>query len=84
MKVLLVSTNYGGGAAIACRRHHAALLNAGIDSTLLVLDHVGQPEEKNIISIEDILTKKYGAWYFRMLKFTNRILNKLPLNFNLS
>jgi glycosyltransferase involved in cell wall biosynthesis len=82
MKVLLVSTNYGGGAAIACRRHHAALLNAGIDSTLLVLDHVGQPEEKNIISIEDILTKKYGAWYFRMLKFTNRILNKLPLNFN--
>jgi glycosyltransferase involved in cell wall biosynthesis len=84
MKILLVSTNYGGGAAIACRRHHAALLNAGIDSTLLVLDSVERPEEKNVISIEDILTKKYGALYFRLLKFSNRILNKLPLKFNRS
>ena len=78
MKILLINTNYGGGAGIACRRLHKALLAAGYDSSLLVLDKVDSPEEKNIYSIQEIISKKYGGLYFILLKFINRIFNKLP------
>jgi len=82
MKILLVTTNYSGGAAIACRRQHQALLAAGIDSHLLVLDKVNNPVEDNVHSIQDVISKKYGNWYFLFLKFSNRVLNKLPVYFN--
>ena len=78
MKILLVNTNYGGGAGIACRRLHKALLTNGCDSNLLVLDKVNSPEEKNVYSIEEIISKQYGNWYFILLKFINRALNKFP------
>lgn len=38
MKILLVSTNEGGGAGIACRRLHLSLLKQGMDSRLLFLN----------------------------------------------
>ena len=82
MKILLISTNYGGGAAIACRRQHQALLKNGVDSNLLVLDKVNSPEEKNVYSIQELISKKHGNWYFIFLKFCNRILNKFPVFFN--
>ena len=52
MKILLISTNYNGGAAIACRRLHEALLANGFDSSLLVLDKINSPKEKNVFSIQ--------------------------------
>jgi glycosyltransferase involved in cell wall biosynthesis len=78
LKILLINTNYGGGAGIACRRLHSALLAQGFDSNLLVLDKVNSPEEKNVYSIQEIISKKYGKGYFIFLKFINRLFNKLP------
>ncbi len=82
MKILLINTNYGGGAAIACRRQHKALLANGYDSSLLVLDKVGYPGEKNVYSIEELVSKKYGVWFFTILKFLNKVNNSFPLFFN--
>ena len=82
MKILLINTNYGGGAAIACRRQHQALLANGFDSSLLVLDKINSPSEKNVYSIQEILSEKYGFFYFFALKFINQFLNKLPTFFN--
>ena len=81
MKILLINTNYDGGAGIACRRLHKALLANGYDSSLLVLDKVNSPEEKNVYSIQEIITNKYGKWYFILLRSINRIANKLPTVF---
>lgn len=82
MKILLINTNYGGGAAIACRRQHKALLAKGYDSSLLVLDKVISPEEKNVYSIEELVSQKKGAWYFRLLKFLNKVNNSASVFFN--
>ncbi len=82
MKILLINTNYGGGAGIACRRLHKALLANRYDSNLLILEKVKSPEEKNVHSIEEIISEKRGFWYFALLKFSNRLLNKLPTIFN--
>lgn len=82
MKILLISTNYGGGAAICARRQHKALLAKGIDSSLLVLDKVSSPDEKNVYSIQEIISQKHGVLYFIFLKFLNRFFNKLPTIFN--
>lgn len=82
MKILLISTNYGGGAAICARRQHKALLAKGFDSSLLVLDKVDSPDEKNVYSIQELISEKQGAFYFTILKFLNRLLNKLPTIFN--
>src|ERR1035437_3904697 len=81
MKILLINTNYGGGAGIACRRLRKALLANGYDSSLLVLDKVNSPEEKNVYSIQEIITNKYGKWYFILMRFINRVANKLPTVF---
>ncbi len=82
MKILLISTNYEGGAAICARRQHKALLANGFDSSLLVLDKVDSPDEKNVHSIQEIISKKHGVIYFTLLKFLNRLLNKLPTILN--
>src|SRR4051812_13101164 len=82
MKILLINTNYGGGAAIFFRRQHRALLAKGYDSSLLVLDKVGFPEEKNVYSIEELISQKYGSWFFKLLKFFNKVNNSLPVFFN--
>lgn len=82
MKLLLVTTNYGGGAGIACRRQHRALLESGIDSKLLILYKTDAPTEKNVFSVEEILTQKKGKLYFKLLKYLNLFLNKLPVFFN--
>lgn len=82
MKILLINTNYTGGAAIACRRQHKALLAKGYDSSLLVLDKVISPEEKNVYSIEELVSKKRGAWYFTILKFLNKVTNRASVSFN--
>lgn len=82
MKILLINTNYGGGAAIACRRQHKALLAKGYDSSLLVLDKVISPEEKNVYSIQDLVSQKYGAWYFNALQFLNKVNNSASVFFN--
>ncbi len=82
MKILLITTNYGGGAAIACRRQHQALLANGYDSSLLVLNKINCPVEKNVYSIQELLSKKYGFFYYLSLKFINQLLNKLPTLFN--
>lgn len=83
MNVLLITTNYGGGAGLAARRIHKALLDYGYTSKLLVLNKVDFPEEKHVYSIEEILTKKHGALYFKLLRILNRLRNKLPTIFNL-
>ena len=82
MKILLINTNYGGGAAIACRRLHEALLANGFDSSLLVLDKINSPKEKNVFSIQEIISKEKGFFYFSLIKFANQFLNKLPTLFN--
>lgn len=82
MKILIISTNYGGGAAICARRQHSAFLARGFDSNLLVLDKVDSPDEKNVYSIQEIISKKHGAVYFTFLKFLNRLINKLPTLLN--
>lgn len=82
MKILLITTNYGGGAGIACRRQHQALLANGYDSSVLVLNKVDLPIEKNVFSIEEIITKRKGKLFFILLKNLNLILNKLPVFFN--
>lgn len=82
MKILLINTNYGGGAGIACRRLHEALMANGFDSSLLVLDKINSPKEKNVISIQEIISKEKGFFYFILLKFVNQLLNKLPTLFN--
>lgn len=82
MKILLISTNYGGGAAICARRQHKALLAKGFDSSLLVLDKVTSPDEKKIYSIQEIISQKHSTLYFTFLKFLNRLLNKLPTILN--
>lgn len=82
MKILLISTNYNGGAAICARRQHKAFLDKGYDSNLLVLDKVNSPTEKNVFSIQEIISNKYGRFYFFILKFLNRIFNKLPTILN--
>ncbi|MES2140623.1 MAG: glycosyltransferase [Bacteroidota bacterium] len=82
MKILLINTNYGGGAAIACRRLHVALLANGFDSSLLVLEKINSPKEKNVFSIQEIISKEKGFFYFSLLKFANQFLNKLPTLFN--
>jgi glycosyltransferase involved in cell wall biosynthesis len=83
MKILLVITNYGGGAGIACRRLHQALLAKGFDSNLLVLDKVNSPVEKKVYSIEELISAKKGSFYFSILRFTNRLVNKMPTLFNM-
>lgn len=83
MKIVLVSTNYVGGASICARRLHQALLNSGYDSHLLVLDKVANPAEKNVHSIEEILTEKHGKLYFKALRALNRLFNKFPTITNL-
>ncbi|MGB3947497.1 MAG: glycosyltransferase [Bacteroidia bacterium] len=83
MKILLITTNYAGGAGICARRLHQALLVYGFDSNLLVLDKIETPSEKKVYSIEEILTQKHGAPYFKALRFFNRLFNKLPTIFNL-
>lgn len=82
MKILLITTNYGGGAAIACRRQHQALLANGLNSSLLVLDKINSPAEKNVYSIQEIISKQKGFLYFILLKFINQLLNRLPTLFN--
>lgn len=82
MKILLITTNYGGGAGIACRRQHKALLANGFNSSLLVLDKTNSATEKNVYSIQEIISKKNGFFYFVLLKFINQLLNKLPTLIN--
>lgn len=82
MKILLITANYGGGAGIACRRQHQALLANGYDSNLLVLNKVDSPLEKNVFSIEEIISRKKGKLFFKLLKNLNLIFNKLPVFFN--
>lgn len=82
MKILLITTNYGGGAAIACRRQHQAFLANGLNSSLLVLDKIISPTEKNVYSIQEIISKQNGFLYFILLKFINQLLNRLPTFFN--
>ena len=82
MKILLITTNYGGGAGIACRRQHQALLSNGFDSSLLVLNKVTDPLEKNVFSIEELLSAKKGKLFFKLLKQLNLIVNKIPVFFN--
>lgn len=82
MKILLINTNYGGGAAIACRRQLKALQERGYDAHLLVLEKPLKVEEKNVISIEEIITQKYNKTYFVVLKLINRIFNRINFGFN--
>ena len=82
MKILQITTNYGGGAGIACRRQHRALLEQGFDSNLLVLYKTEKPEERNVFSVEEIITQKRGKLYFSVLKYLNLFLNKAPVFFN--
>lgn len=82
MKILLITTNYGGGAGIACRRQHQALLANGYDANLLVLNKVDSPAEANVFSIEELISKKKGKLFFKLLKNLNLIFNKLPVFFN--
>ena len=72
----------GGGAGIACRRQHMALLANGFDSSLLVLDKINSAREKNVFSLREIISKNNGFIYFVLLKFINQLLNKLPTLFN--
>jgi glycosyltransferase involved in cell wall biosynthesis len=76
MKVLHITTNYTGGAGIAARRLHRSLLNEGIDSHLLVLHKPERPTEKNIHSLEDIISSKFGRITFKILDCCNRLYNK--------
>lgn len=82
MKILLITTNYSGGAGIACRRLHRALIANGYDSNLLVLHKVNAPIEKNVFSIEELLTQKKGKIYFKLLNIANKFLNTAPVLFN--
>ena len=58
------------------------MLANGFDSALLVLDKVNLPEEKNVYSVEELISEKYGVWYFTFLKILNKINNLLPVFFN--
>ena len=82
MKILLITTNYSGGAGIACRRLHRALIANGYDSNLLVLHKVNAPIEKNVFSIEELLTQQKGKIYFKLLNIANKFLNTAPVLFN--
>lgn len=50
LRVLQLATSTGGGAGIAARRTHEALLDSGIDSTLMTLTR--KSDKKNIFEIK--------------------------------
>ena len=77
MKVLHITTNYSGGAGIACRRLHIALLEKGIDSKVLVLRKVEGIDDERILRLEEIMSAKSGRLWFKVLDIMNRVFNKL-------
>ncbi len=68
MRVLHINTNYEGGAGVACRRIHSALLNVGVDSSILVLRKAIW-KEKNVYSVEE----KSNKYAFKLKTFINSL-----------
>jgi len=73
MKILIINTSdTNGGAARAAFRLHEALLQSGIDSTMLVMDKKSD--------INSIITVKYKSVFGKISdRFISPQLNKLPL-----
>jgi len=74
MKILHISTYDKGGAATACIRLHEGLLNAGIDSKVLVLNKT----KENIPEVYEYFYNK-KSFFYRLKNKIHQTLNKFNL-----
>lgn len=82
MKVVHISTRDTGGAAVACIRLHLALLDSGVDSTLLTLDKQRDDIPNHFIYDLSII-EKFNLLAFKIINKFNKILKlKKKIAFN--
>src|ERR1035437_3844361 len=82
MKVVHISTRDTGGAAVACIRLHLALLDSGVDSTLLTLDKQRDDIPNHFIYDLSII-EKFNLLAFKIINKFNKILKlKKKIEFN--
>jgi glycosyltransferase involved in cell wall biosynthesis len=81
-RILHITANESGGAGIACRRLHEALLAAGADSHILYLWCKTESVHERIHSAQQILTQKWGKTTFSLHHKSNLAYNRIGVSFD--
>jgi glycosyltransferase involved in cell wall biosynthesis len=79
LKVVHITANETGGAGIACRRLHDALLGAGVDSHILFFTCKPKSLTDRVHSVFDYYQKRSLGWYFKVLYRLNLLYNRIGI-----
>jgi glycosyltransferase involved in cell wall biosynthesis len=78
MRILHITTNWSGGAGIACRRLWAAQVHAGLDAHVLCLQVPALVKSERVHSFFELRQNKLGKLLAGLELRANQFCNKLP------